>query len=317
MAPAGRRGGLTGMDSLLQLLAATLNAGTPLALAALGLVLHERAGVINLGAEGMMLLAAAAGFAAAFHTGSAGWGLAAGAGAGAVLAAGFAVLVVVFNASQYGSGLAAMLLGSGLSAFAGVSYAGRSLGGGAAGLPLLRDIPWLGATVFALHPLVYATMALAGFLTWFLYRTRAGMLLRAVGESPESAHALGYPVGRIRVLAILAGGLCCGLAGAYLSVVYTQLWSEGMVAGRGWMALALIAFGMWHPLRILLGAYLFGGLTMLQFQLQGMGVQVPSQFLAMLPYVCTVAVLALRGSNPGWLRRNMPRSLGQPFLPER
>jgi len=229
----------------------------------------------------------------------------------------FALLVVVFNASQYGSGLAVMLLGSGLSAFAGVSYAGRSLGQGQAGLPWLRGIPGLGSTVFALHPLVYATMALAGLLAVFLYRTRAGMLLRAVGESPESAHALGYPVGRIRVLAILAGGLCCGLAGAYLSVVYTQLWSEGMVAGRGWMALALIAFGMWHPVRILLGAYLFGGLTMLQFQLQGMGVQVPSQFLAMLPYVCTVAVLALRGGNPGWMRRNMPRALGRPFLPER
>ncbi|MPS29372.1 ABC transporter permease [Pigmentiphaga sp.] len=305
------------MDSLLPLLAATLNAGTPLALAALGLAIHERAGVINLGAEGMMLLAAAAGFAAAFHTGSAAWGLAAGAGAGAALAAGFALLVVVFNASQYGSGLAIMLLGSGLSAFAGVSYAGRSLGPGQAGLPWLRDIPGLGSTVFALHPLVYATIALAFLLTGFLYRTRAGMLLRAVGESPESAHALGYPVGGIRALAILAGGLCCGLAGAYLSVVYTQLWSEGMVAGRGWMALALIAFGMWHPLRILLGAYLFGGLTMLQFQLQGMGVQVPSQFLAMLPYVCTIAVLALRGGNSGWMRRNMPRSLGRPFLPER
>ncbi|VCU69777.1 Branched-chain amino acid transport system / permease component [Pigmentiphaga humi] len=302
---------------LLTLAAATLNAGTPLALAALGLALNERAGVINLGAEGMMLLAAATGFAVAFQTGSPWWGLAAGAAAGAAPAAGFALLVIVFNANQYGSGLAVMLFGSGLSAFAGGTYAGRSLERVQAGWPLLREIPWLGPTLFSLHPLVFATMALAGLSGWFLYRTRAGMLLRAVGESPESAHALGHAVGRVRLLAILAGGVCCGLAGAYLSVVYTQLWSEGMVAGRGWMALALIAFGMWHPLRILLGAYLFGGLTILQFQLQSMGVQLPSQFLAMLPYVCTIAVLALRGADPAWLRRNMPRSLGRPFLPER
>ncbi|MDX3907200.1 MAG: ABC transporter permease [Pigmentiphaga sp.] len=305
------------METVLSLIAATLNAGTPLALAALGLAIHERSGVINLGAEGMMLLAAAAGFAAAFHFGSPWYGLAAGAAAGLALAAVFALLVVLFNVNQYGAGLATMLLGSGLSAFAGVSYAGRSLGAGETGLPVLRDLPWLGTTLFALHPLVYATIAFA-FLLWrFLYRTQSGLLLRAVGESPESAHALGYPVGRIRTLAIVAGGLCCGLAGAYLSVVYTQLWSEGMVAGRGWMALALIAFGMWHPLRILLGAYLFGGLTMLQFQLQGMGVQIPSQFLAMLPYLCTIAVLALRAGSPLWLRRDMPRSLGRPFLPER
>jgi simple sugar transport system permease protein len=152
-------------------------------------------------------------------------------------------------------------------------------------------------------------------LVYFLYRTRAGLVLRAVGESPESAHALGYPVRRIRLLAVVAGGALCGLAGAYISIIYTPLWVEGMIAGKGWIALALTTFATWRPARVLLGAYLFGGVTMLQFHLQATGIDIPSQFLSMLPYLATIAVLALISRNPTWLRVNMPASIGKPFFP--
>ncbi len=305
------------MDTMLLLIVATMNAGTPLALAALGLLLNERSGVVNLGAEGMMLAAAMVGFAAAVTTGSPWWGLAAGAIAGMVLAAGFAFLVVVMGANQHASGLALMLFGTGVSAFGGVSYAGRALEGGRADSSWLSGIPVLGETLASPHPMVYLTLLLAAVLAWFIYRTRPGLVLRAVGESPESAYALGHPVRMVRALAILGGGACCGLAGAYLSVVYTQLWVEGMVAGRGWMALAMIAFGAWHPGWILLGAYLFGGLTILQFQLQGTGIALAPQFIAMLPYICTVAVLAMRARGAGATLRRMPASLGKPFLLDR
>ena len=163
--------------------------------------------------------------------------------------------------------------------------------------------------------MVYLAMLIAIALWWFLYRSRAGLVLRAVGESPASAHALGYRVRRIRLAAVMAGGALCGVAGAYLSVVYTPLWAEGMVAGRGWIALALTTFATWRPGRVLLGAYLFGGVTMLQFHLQAEGVQVASQWLTMLPYVATIAVLALLSRNPAWIRANMPAALGKPFHP--
>ena len=224
------------MDQYALLLAATLNAGTVLAIAALGLLINEKAGIVNLGAEGMMLCAAIAGFAT-------------------------------------------------------------------------------GPALFRHHPLVYGAMLLAVGLIWFLYRTRGGLVLRSVGESPQSAHALGYNVRRIRLAAVIVGGALCGLAGAYLSVIYTPLWVEGMVAGKGWIALALTTFATWRPARVLLGAYLFGGVTMLQFHLQGQGVQVPSQFLTMLPYIATIVVLALISRNPTWIRVNMPASLGKPFHP--
>jgi len=163
--------------------------------------------------------------------------------------------------------------------------------------------------------MVYLAMLLVAGVAWFLYRSRAGLVLRAVGESPESAHALGYPVRRIRMAAVMTGGALCGVAGAYISVVYTPLWVEGMVAGKGWIALALTTFATWRPARILLGAYLFGGVTMLQFHLQGQGVDIPSQFLSMLPYVATIVVLVLISRNAAWIKANMPASLGQPFFP--
>ena len=182
-------------------------------------------------------------------------------------------------------------------------------------IPVLADIPLLGPALFRQHPLVLIAIAFTAALAWFLYRSRAGLVLRAVGESPESAHALGYPVRRIRLAAVVAGGALCGLSGAYISVVYTPLWVEGMVAGKGWIALALTTFATWRPARVLLGAYLFGGVTMLQFQLQGEGVQVSSQLLTMLPYLATIVVLVLISRNASWIRANMPASLGKPFFP--
>lgn len=304
------------MDAYALLLGSTLSAGTVLALAALGLLINEKAGIVNLGAEGMMLCAALAGFAAVVHTGSPWLGLAAGMLAGALLAAVFGVLVIWLNTNQYATGLALSLFGTGFSAFAGLSYVqARMPSMPKYGVPGLADIPVLGPALFNHHPLVYATVLLALGMMWLLYRSRAGLVLRAVGESPESAHALGYPVRRIRLLAVMAGGSLCGLAGAYVSTVYTPLWVEGMVAGRGWIALALTTFATWRPARVLLGAYLFGGVTMLQFHLQASGVHIASQLLSMLPYVATIVVLVLISRNPVWIRANMPASLGKPFYP--
>jgi simple sugar transport system permease protein len=304
------------MQSYALLIAATLNAGTVLALASLGLLINEKAGIVNLGAEGMMLCAAIAGFATVVHTGSDSLGFAAGMAAGAVLAAAFGVLVIWLNTNQYATGLALSLFGAGFSAFAGIKYVQEKLPERPHfDIPFLADIPLIGPALFRQHPLVYVAIALVVALVWFLDRSRAGLVLRSVGESPSSAHALGYPVRWIRFAAVVAGGALCGLAGAYLSVIYTPLWVEGMVAGKGWIALALTTFGTWRPLRVLLGAYLFGGVTMLQFHLQSTGVDIASQFLTMLPYVATIVVLALISRNPAWIRINMPASLGKPFYP--
>jgi simple sugar transport system permease protein len=304
------------MDTYALLLAATLNAGTVLALAGLGLLINEKAGVVNLGAEGMMLCAAIAGFAAVVHSGSDLVGFAAGMGAGMLMAAVFGLLVIWLGTNQYATGLALSLFGLGFSAFLGVPYTQEKLPERVAySWPVLGDIPWIGPALFKHHPVVYLAIVLALALIWFLDKSRTGLVLRAVGESPQSAHALGYPVRMIRLLAVLAGGGLCGIAGAYLSVIYTPLWVEGMVAGRGWIALALTTFATWRPARVLLGAYLFGGLTMLQFHLQSSGVQVPSEFLTALPYVATIVVLVLISRNPTWIRVNMPASLGKPFHP--
>ncbi len=304
------------METYALLLAATLNAGTVLALAALGLLINEKAGVVNLGAEGMMLCAAIAGFATVVHTGNDWLGFAAGMGAGALLAALFGVLVIWLGTNQYATGLALSLFGAGFSAFAGIQYVQEKLPERPSfAVPFLSDIPLIGPALFRQHPLVYAAVALVVFLVWFLFKSRAGLVLRSVGESPQAAHALGYPVRRIRLGAVVAGGALCGLAGAYISVVYTPLWVEGMVAGKGWIALALTAFATWRPVRVLLGAYLFGGVTMLQFHLQGAGVEVASQLLTALPYLATIVVLVLISRNPTWIRANMPASLGKPFHP--
>lgn len=304
------------MNDLALLVAATLAAGTPLAIAGLGLLVNERAGVLNLGAEGIMLVSAVAGFAASFHTGSDWAGLVAGMLTGAIVALPFAWLVVWLGTNQYATGLAVSLFGGGFSAFVGMGYVGKKLTlQPDHSIPGLRDLPFLGVAVFRQHPMIYVAMAITAALAWFLYRTRAGLVLRAIGESPDAAHALGYHVRKIRLAAVVVGAALCGLSGAYLSVVYAPLWVEGMTAGRGWIALALTVFATWRPARLLAGAYLFGGVTMLQLRLQAQGVQVPTEFMAMLPYVSTVVVLVLISRNTTWIRVNMPASLGKPFFP--
>ena len=304
------------MNEFALLIAATLASGTPLAIAGLGLLLNEKAGVLNLGAEGIMLVAAIAGFAAAFTFNSDILAFVAGAAAGGLLAAAFGGLVIWLNTNQYATGLAVSLFGYGFSAFVGVGFVGKKLAERSPfEIPGLADIPFVGPALFKQHPMVYIAILLMLALIWFLYRSRAGLVLRAVGESPESAHALGYKVRWIRLAAVVAGGALCGVAGAFLSVVYAPLWVEGLVAGRGWIALALTTFATWRPVRVLLGAYLFGGVTMLQFALQGAGVDVSSQLLAMLPYLATIIVLALISRNPTWIRINMPASLGKSFHP--
>lgn len=305
------------METLALLLSSSVNAGTALALAALGLVINERAGVVNLGAEGMMLVGALAGYATAFHSQSVALGFVAGAAAGAVMAIGFGALVIWLSTNQYATGLALSLFGGGFTAFAGADYTGRQLPvqSGFA-WPWLGDLPFAGAALFRYHPAVYGALALCGALAWVFYRSRAGLVLRAVGESPASAHALGHPVRRIRLAAVVLGGALCGLAGAYVALAYTRLWVEGLTAGRGWIALALTTFATWRPGRIVLGAYLFGGVTMLQFHLQARGVQIESHLLAMAPYLATILVLVLISRKPAWIRLNMPASLGKPFRPD-
>jgi general nucleoside transport system permease protein len=304
------------MEHYALLIAATLNAGTVLAIAALGLLINERSGIVNLGAEGMMLCAAIAGFATVVHTGSDWVGFGAGMLAGGVLAAMFGYLVIWLNTNQFATGLALTLFGAGFSAFAGVKYVQEKLPERSSfSIPGLSDIPLLGTALFKQHPMVYFAMALTAFIIWFLFKTRSGLVLRSIGESPEAAHSLGYPVRLIRLAAVVVGGMLCGLAGAYLSIIYTPLWVEGMVSGKGWIALALTTFATWRPLRVLFGAYLFGGVTMLQFHLQGQGVEIPSQFLSMTPYIATIVVLALISRNPALIRINMPASIGKPFYP--
>lgn len=305
------------METYALLLAATLQAGTVLALAALGLLIHEKAGVVNLGAEGMMLCAAIAGFATVVHSGSDVLGFLAGMGSGALLAAIFGALVIGLGTNAYATGLALSLFGAGFSAFVGISYVKEQLPERVAyAIPVLSEWPLVGPALFQHHPLVYLAALLGLGLMWFLDRTRPGLILRAIGESPQAAHALGYRVRLIRWCAVMAGGSLCGLAGAYLSIIYTPLWVQGMVAGKGWIALALTTFATWRPARVLLGAYLFGGVTMLQFHLQGMGVEIPSQWLTAMPYLATVVVLVLISRNPSWIRAHMPASLGRPFHPD-
>lgn len=291
------------MSELSLLIGSSIDSGTPLLLAALGLIINERSGVINLGAEGLMLIAAITGFASALATKNDALALLAGAAAAALFAALFGFLVIWLNANQYATGLALSLFGSGFSAFVGVGYTQESLAFGAHHAFLSH------------HYLVYVAVLLTLGSSWFLFRSKAGLVLRAVGESPESAQALGYPVRLIRLAAVITGGALVGLAGAFVSVVSTPLWVEGMIAGKGWIALALTTFATWRPARALLGAYLFGGVTMLQLHLQGHGVDLPLELLTALPYLATILVLVLISRNPRWIAANMPTSLGKPFYP--
>jgi len=276
----------------------------------------ERAGVLNLGIEGMMLVGALAGFAVAFHSGILALGLLAGIAGGMVMSGIFAILVLNFLTNQVATGLALTLFGVGLSAFVGRNYVGETLQGFQPfEIPVLGDIPVFGTLLFNHDILVYGSVLVLIAAYRFLYHSRSGLLLRAIGEAPEADHSMGTPVIRVRYMAILFGGAMCGLAGAYLSLAMTPLWMDGMSAGRGWIALALVVFATWRPLRLLLGAYLFGVVTILQFHGQAMGIGVPSEFLSMLPYIATILVLVLISRNPRTIMLNQPASLGKPFFP--
>ena len=305
------------LEHLIPILAGAIAAATPLLFAGLGELVSERSGVINLGVEGMMLTGAIAGFAAAATTGQGAiTGLPAGALAGAAIALVFAFFALSLAASQAACGLALTIFGIGLSAFIGQRFVSYSLPGlQPIALPLLADIPVLGPIFFKQDAVVYLSFLAFALVAWTLARTRLGLLLKAVGESPEAAHAIGYPVIAIRYGAVTFGGAMAGLAGAYLSTVYTPLWVQNMSAGRGWIAVALVVFATWKPGRLLLGAYLFGGVTILQFHAQGLGLDLPVQLLSALPYAATVIVLVLISRDRRLLQLNLPASLGKPFLP--
>jgi simple sugar transport system permease protein len=304
------------MNEVAQIVVLTLAAGTPLGFAALGELVVEKSGVLNLGVEGMMLVGAVASFIVAARTHSPWLGVSAGALAAAALSLVFAVLALSLRANQVATGLALSLFGVGLSAFVGRPYMSVVIEGmKPLAIPGVSDLPGVGKLVFAHSPLVYASIALFVLVHLFLYRTRAGLVLRAVGESPQSAHAIGYDVIGIRYAAVLFGGACAGLGGAFLAVAYTPSWVEGMTAGRGWIALALVVFATWKPWRVMVGAYLFGSVTLAQFQAQAAGVEVSSQWLAMLPYVATIVVLAIISRDATMIRLNAPASLGRPWHP--
>jgi general nucleoside transport system permease protein len=293
---------------------ATLIAGTPLIYAALGELVTEKSGVLNLGIEGIMLVGAITSFIAASSTHNVWIGVGVGMVAAAGLSLIFAFVTITLQANQVAAGLALAIFGTGLSSLLGKGYTGTSLVVEPSVIaPAVAKIPVVGTLLVQLHPLVYLSWVLFGAVSYFLYRTKAGLILRAVGESPTSAHAIGYPVVRIRYLATIFGGAMAGIAGAYLATVYTPLWTEGMTAGRGWIALALVVFATWRPALVLLGAYLFGGVTTAQLFAQGAGVPVPPELMSSLPYLATIVVLVLITRNRTLVRLNAPASLGQPF----
>ncbi len=306
------------LDITVAIIVATMTAATPLLFAALGEMITEKSGVLNLGVEGMMIVGAVTGFAVTVSVGNPVVGILSAVLAAAGMALLFAVLTLSLLANQVATGLALTIFGIGLSALIGRSYVGTPLPAlPKLDIPGLSDLPVIGPLIFGHDALIYLSVAMVVAIAWFLNRSRPGLILRAVGESHEAAHAIGYPVIAIRYLAVLFGGAMAGLAGAYLSLAYTPLWIENMTAGRGWIALALVVFSSWKPVRVLLGAYLFGGVTILQFHAQNIsGLQVPSQVLSMLPYLATILVLVVISYDASRIRLNAPACLGKTFHPD-
>ncbi|MDP9364559.1 MAG: ABC transporter permease [Chloroflexota bacterium] len=309
---------ITSMTFLTSVLAAAIPAGTAILYACLGELLSERAGVLNLGVEGMMLMGALGGFAVAYRTEQAWLGALAAFAVGGALASIHALLVISLRANQVVSGLALTLFGSGLSAFLGRDLVGRPAPAsfGKLTVPLLGDIPHLGPILFRQDALVYASYALVPLLWWFVYRTRPGLNLRALGENPATADAMGLDVAALRYGYVIAGGALAGVGGGAISLATNPGWTENMTAGRGWIAVALVIFGTWNPARAALGAYLFGGVEAGQFRLQGAGVPVSSFYLSMLPYLFTIAVLVLASRETARRRIGAPAALGRPYVRE-
>ncbi len=305
------------MSTFEAILLTIVTASTPLLIAALGELVTERSGVLNLGVEGMMAMGAACSFAAAVTFDSTLIGVAAGILAGALMSALFALVVLGFAANQVGSGLALTIFGLGLSGLIGAPFVGARRDPIAPiHIPGLSDLPVVGRLFFEQDLFVYGSFALTILVALYLVRTRSGLTLRSVGENHASAHALGLPVWRIRFWAILFGGACSGLAGAYLALVYTRFWSPGMTAGRGWIALALVVFAAWRPGWVLVGAYIFGAATVLQLHAQAAQFGVPSQLLSAVPYLATIVALLLLSLRHG-RAIGAPGSLGMPFVPDR
>lgn len=304
------------MDLTIAIFTGTIIAATPLIYAALGELVVEKSGVLNLGIEGMMLMGAAFAFWAVMAGMPMPVAILIGALAGAAASLLFGVLALTFLTNQYAAGLALAIFGSGVSAFVGRNFGSAPIEAlKPLDIPVLSQLPVIGPMFFRFDAMVYFAFVLFGAISWFLYRTKAGLVLRTMGESPETSHAIGYPVVRIRYMAVLFGGLMAGLAGAYLSVAYTPLWVENMTAGKGWISLALVVFATWRPLRVLLGAWLFGGMTILQLQGQALGLAVPSELLSALPYLATIVVLVLISRNRQMLALHFPASLAKPFRP--
>ncbi len=292
------------------LIASLMVAATPLLLAAVGELVVEKAGVLNLGVEGMMIVGAIAGFATAVESGSPLLGFVVAAIAGAALSTLFAILTQFAQANQVASGLSLTLFGLGLSALMGQSYVGiKPPQMQDIHFPLLSDLPVVGPILFTHDIILYFGIALTAAIWAVLKYSRVGLILRAVGENHDAAHALGYKVLRIRVLAILFGGACAGMGGAYISLIRVPQWTEGMTAGIGWIALALVVFASWKPWRVLLGAYLFGGVTVVQLNLQAAGVAIPVEYLAMSPYLITIVVLVILSAD----KSSAPAALGRNF----
>ncbi|MEP3233473.1 MAG: ABC transporter permease [Hyphomicrobiales bacterium] len=302
------------MEPLIFILAGTLAAATPLLYAALGELVAEKSGMLNLGVEGMMAVGAASGFVIVALTGSHALGFLGGAVVAMLLSLVYAALTIVFLANQVASGLSIGILGLGISAAIGKEYEGTTVTTFAKlDLPILSDIPFLGRAIFDQDILVYGAIALAILIWYLLEKTKLGLIIRAVGESPHSSHVLGYNVALIRLSCVAFGGAMAGIGGAYLSTAYTPLWADGMVAGRGWIVVALIVFGTWMVPRVMFGAYLFGALTLLELSIQGIGFNVPSQILSASPYIITIVVLAIISRNPILIRQKSPMSLGETF----
>lgn len=291
-----------------------ITASTPLLLAATGELVTEKAGVLNLGVEGMMLVGAIVGFAATVHTGSALLGVACAVLAGMGMALIFGILTLTFLANQVATGLALTIFGTGLSALIGAGYVGTAVTPlPKLAIPVLSELPFVGPILFGQDGMVYLSFAAILGVAWFLRRTHRGLVLRAIGDSHDAAHAIGYPVILIRYLATLFGGAMSGLAGAYMSLAYSTSWAENMTAGRGWIALALVVFATWRPGWLLAGAYLFGGIMYLSLYVQGLGVALPSQLVSALPYLATILVLVLISRDRAKIRMNAPACLGRPF----
>lgn len=305
-----------GWEQVTPLILTVITASTPLLFAAAGELVTEKSGVLNLGVEGLMVVGALAAFVGAYLSGSPAIGVLSGALAGIALAFVFSVLTLSLMANQVATGLALTIFGLGLTSLLGSGFVGVTVTNlPKLHIPVLSDLPFVGPVVFGQDPMVYLSFVAIGIIGWVLTRTRVGLIIRAVGASHDSAHALGYPVIRVRYLATMFGGAMGGIAGSYLSLAYTPMWADNMTAGRGWIALALVVFSTWRPGRLLLGAYLFGAITVIQLHAQGLGVAIPSQFLSMTPYLATILVLVVISRDKLKIKLNAPACIGRSFRP--